>query len=106
MEKVELGQSKQENNFKIFRQEEINLQSQLRDIREKMEEMENNKRNNLIFYGLQNDPYESHASLHQKVSERREKGSWVWYQIILDPRYLEAKTADCDQYPASQGKQT
>ena len=68
MEKVEIGYNRRENELKACRQEESNLESQLRDIAEKLEEMENNKRNNLIFYGIPNDPYESHASLHQKVS--------------------------------------
>ena len=66
-EKVEVEYNKQENNFILFRQEGTSLKSQLRDIREKIEEMDNNKRNNLILYGLPNDPYESHASLNQKV---------------------------------------
>ena len=67
MEKVEAGYKKQENDFNTFRQEESDLKTQLRDIKDKLEEMENNKRNNLIFYGIPNDPYESHGSLHQKV---------------------------------------
>ena len=67
VEKVEIGYNRQENELKACRQVEANLESQLRDITEKLEEMENNKRNNLIFYGIPNDPYESHASLHQKV---------------------------------------
>ena len=47
--------------------DEGSLRNQLEDIRAKMEEMENNKRNNLIVYGITNDPRESHSSLHQKV---------------------------------------
>ena len=70
MEKVEIGYNRRENELKACRQEESNLESQLKDIAEKLEEMENNKRNNLIFYGILNDPYESHASLHQKVSDK------------------------------------
>ena len=68
MERVEVGCNKQETEFKTFRQEETDLKTQLRDIQEKLEDIENNKRNNLILYGLPNDPYESHGSLHQKVS--------------------------------------
>ena len=70
MEKVEIGYNKQENELKACRQEESNLECQLREIAEKLEEMENNKRNNLIFYGIPNDPYESHAGLHKKVSDK------------------------------------
>ena len=69
MEKVEIGYNRQENELKACRQEESNLEIQLRDITEKLEEIENNKRNNLIFYGIPNDPFESHASLHKKVSD-------------------------------------
>ena len=50
-----------------YKKSEDDVQDQLRDIKVKLEEMDNNKRNNLIIYGLINDPYETHSTLHQKV---------------------------------------
>ena len=47
--------------------DEDSVRCQLEEIRIKMEEMENNKRNNLIVYGIPNDIRETHSSLHQKV---------------------------------------
>ena len=47
--------------------DEDSVRSQLEEIKIKMEEMENNKRNNLIVYGIPNDIRETHSSLHQKV---------------------------------------
>ena len=41
---------------------------QLEEVERRLEEMEDNRRNNLILYGLANDPHETHSSLHQKVN--------------------------------------
>ena len=41
---------------------------QLEEVERRLEEMEDNRRNNLILYGLANEPHETHSSLHQKVS--------------------------------------
>ena len=41
---------------------------QLEEVERRLAEMEDNRRNNLILYGLANDPHETHSSLHQKVS--------------------------------------
>ena len=53
--------------MKTHKSDEGNVLVQLQDLQVKLEEMENNKRNNLIIYGLANDPYETHSTLHQKV---------------------------------------
>lgn len=53
--------------MKTHKSDETNVLVQIHDLQVKIEEMENNKRNNLIIYGLANDPYETHSSLHQKV---------------------------------------
>ena len=49
-----------------MRQEACTVQ-QLEEVERRLEEMEDNRRNNLILYGLANDPHETHSSLHQKV---------------------------------------
>ena len=49
-----------------MRQEACAVQ-QLEEVERRLEEMEDNRRNNLILYGLANDPHETHSSLHQKV---------------------------------------
>ena len=53
--------------MKAFKADEGNVQCQLEDLKNKIGEMEENKRNNLIIYGLPNDPRETHSALHQKV---------------------------------------
>lgn len=53
--------------LKAFKKDEDNVQCQLEDLKNKIGEIEENKRNNLIIYGLPNDPHETHSALHQKV---------------------------------------
>ena len=82
----------------------------------KMEEMENNKRNNLIVYGIPNDIRETHSSLHQKVCLHLRfsryfflaKAGDAHYQLfigtILDIGYFQDQTPDSLQLATCKGK--
>ena len=96
--------------------DEDSVRSQLEEIKIKMEEMENNKRNNLIVYGIPNDIRETHSSLHQKVCLHLRfsryfflaKAGDAHYQLfigtILDIGYFQDQTPDSLQLATCKGK--
>ena len=64
---LELNQRNQEKEFKAFKEEGSNILKQIGDINDKVFEIEENKRNNLVFFGITNDTSETYSSLNQKV---------------------------------------
>ena len=64
---LETSQRNQERDFKAFKDEGEGLIERMSDMSEKLLEFEQNKRNNLIFYGIPNDNSETHSILNQKV---------------------------------------
>ena len=118
---ISIKSAQYDENFKISEmksslKEEDSVRSQLEEIKIKMEEMENNKRNNLIVYGIPNDIRETHSSLHQKVClHLRFSRYFFWakagdahYQLfigtILDIGYFQDQTPDSLQLATCKGK--
>ena len=64
---LETSNRNREKDFEAFKNEGNNLIEQISDISEKLLEFEQNKRNNLIFYGIPNDSSETHSTLNHKV---------------------------------------
>ena len=67
---LETSQKNQEKDFYAFKREGGSLMDRIGEISEKLIEFEQNKRNNLIFYGIANDNGETHSTLNQKVKIR------------------------------------
>ena len=66
---LESNQRNQQLDVEAFKSEGNNLIAQISDISDKVLEFEENKRNNLIFYGIPNDIHETHSTLNQKIVE-------------------------------------
>ena len=66
---LESSQRNQIQEFRDFKDEGNSLIEKISDISEKLLEFEQNKRNNLIFYGIPNDSKETHSLLNQKVND-------------------------------------
>ena len=64
---LETSQRSQDRDFNTFKEEGESLIERISDMSEKLLEFEQNKRNNLIFYGIPNDNSETHSILNQKV---------------------------------------
>ena len=105
------------SEMKSSLKDEDSVRSQLEEIKIKMEEMENNKRNNLIVYGIPNDIRETHSSLHQKVclhlwflrnffpaGEAGDAHYQLFIGTILDIGYFQDQTPDSLQLATCKGK--
>ena len=70
---LETSRRNKEKDFAAFKDEGNCLIEQISELSEKLLEFEQNKRNNLIFYGIPNDSTETHTTLNQKVLCKRRK---------------------------------
>ena len=61
---------------------------QIQEISKKIKEFEQNKRNNLIFYGVSNDANETFSSLNQKIAEIIRLKLQIHSNITLDKVYV------------------
>ena len=71
------------------------------DMSEKLLEFEQNKRNNLIFYGIPNDNSETHSILNQKV--RLEKCNHSTNSLFLDSRNTQNQFANQNGHQIFKG---
>ena len=66
--------ARQNNEVEVFKKDAADLISEVSEVSDKILDFEKNKRNNLIFYGVPDDPEETQRSLDTKVMNKRFDG--------------------------------
>ena len=66
--------ARQNNEVEVFKKDAADLISEVSEVSDKILDFEKNKRNNLIFYGVPDDPEETQRSLDAKVINKRFDG--------------------------------
>ena len=69
---MEHSRSSQNQTVDVFKHDARNLIDQVNEVSEKILDFEKNKRNNLILFGIPNDPQETPSSLDAKVKSLQE----------------------------------
>ena len=74
---VEMEESlaRQNGEVAVFKKEAAGLIDMVSEVSEKIMDFEKNKRNNLIFYGIPDDPKETPSILDAKVCEKQKSPS-------------------------------
>ena len=71
--KMEESLARQNDEVAVFKTDAAGLIDMVSEVSEKITDFEKNKRNNLIFYGIPDDPKETPSILDAKVSDNRNK---------------------------------
>ena len=67
LRRLEEGLAQQNNDVSFFKNDAADLIEKVSEVSEKILDFEKNKRNNLIIYGIPNDPRETPSTLDDKV---------------------------------------
>ena len=73
--KMEESLARQNDEVAVFKTDAAGLIDMVSEVSEKITDFEKNKRNNLIFYGIPDDPKETPSILDAKVSDNPNKAS-------------------------------
>ena len=71
--KMEESLARQNDEVAVFKTDAAGLIDMVSEVSEKITDFEKNKRNNLIFYGIPDDPKETPSILDAKVSDKPNK---------------------------------
>ena len=70
LRRLEEGLAQQNNDVSFFKNDAADLIEKVSEVSEKILDFEKNKRNNLIIYGIPNDPRETPSTLDDKVKSK------------------------------------
>merc|ERR1712079_928588 len=79
-QELELSRKRESEEVELFKTDAEELIYKVNEVSEKIMDFEKNKRNNLIMFGIPNDPHESPSSLDIKVEIFRKQSFFPFYK--------------------------